>query len=144
MKILIFLLIPLAALTGMLCAINNVYPDSSHNAITQADRDWINNTTQAYEKVGQLTKDIDTAYKFKDYEAVKTYGKALTKVTEKAVEDNFNASLSLEMQPAQKAYESSMMILHDSTWYLTKDGYDLYLEEKSKSIQCYQKYLAYR
>jgi hypothetical protein len=148
-SLLIVVLVVGGAFYGMICG---EIPNTSHNAITDADREWVNNTTQTYNSIGHITKDIKHAHDLKDYENVKIFAKALTLVTEKAVMDNFNVTLSPGMVPAQKAYEESLMILHDSTMYLyvyadskgkDKSSYKEYLNEKDESIEYFDRYLTY-
>jgi hypothetical protein len=129
-------------------------PDSiSDHAITTVDKQWVSNTTTEADQLSSYTSSVETAYHCQDYKALQNFSEAIIDISDRAIQESLNCSLSPGMQPAQRAWESSMKDLNMAGWglstYANSNGkneeyFDLFKEYEYKASDCLITYLKYR
>jgi len=129
-------------------------PDSfSDHPITEADKQWVSNTTTEADQLSSYISSVKEAYYCQDYRALQNFSEAIIDLSDKAIQESLNCSLSPGMQPAQRAWESSMKNLHTAGLELciyaesggeSEKHFDLFKEYEYRSSDCLITYLKYR
>ncbi|MFA7170950.1 MAG: hypothetical protein WC180_03080 [Candidatus Paceibacterota bacterium] len=125
----------------------------SDHTVTEADKQWVSNTTIEADRLSSYTSSIETAYHDQDYKALQNFSEAIIDLSDQAIQKSLNCTLSPGMQPAQRAWESSMKDLNMAGWnlstYANSNGesekhYSLFKEYEYRSSNCLITYLKYR